>query len=388
VLDRHGAAVRSRDRDAFLAGIDDSPAAAPYRRAQVAVFDNLARVPLAGWSYQVSAPVTGGSVLTDAAARYHAAVLIARVALSYQLPGVDPAPTEHDVWLTFTRRAGHVRIASDSDLAGEGGQSWRGPWDYGPVSVYHGASCLILAHPAYATRLAGLARVLDGAVRAVTAVWGAGWPRPVAVFVPAGQDELGALVGSPADPGVAAQTLGDPGDPRTGIRVVLDPDAWARLSDVGLRIVLRHEITHVAAWSVTTDQVPSWLVEGFADYVGNLDSGQPVGVAAAELRAQVLAGRLPAGLPASGDFADAGARLPQVYEQAWLACRLIATLAGTAGLVRVYRLVAASTGAPDAGVDHALRTVAHMTLVQFTAGWRQYLRTELAVRAQATSGRR
>jgi hypothetical protein len=119
--------------------------------------------------------------------------------------------------------------------------------------------------------------------------------------------------------------------------------------------------------------VPTWLVEGFADYVGNLDSRQPVVVAASELRAEVRAGKEPGALPTSADFTDAGARLPQVYEQAWLACRLIATLAGPAGLVRLYHLVAA----PGATVDRALRTVVHVSTAQFTARWRQYLRTEL-----------
>jgi hypothetical protein len=197
------------------------------------------------------------------------------------------------------------------------------------------------------------------------------------VFVPDTADEVQAVLGGPPGTDTAAQTIGDPNNPRTGLRVMLDPDASTRLSPTGLQIVLRHEITHVAAWSVTNQNVPTWLVEGFADYVGNRDSGQPVTVAAAELRARLRTGRVPATLPTTADFDQAGSRLPAVYEQAWLAGRLIASLAGPAGLVRVYHLVAATTGSPDAGVDHALRTVVHMTLGQFTARWQQYLRTEL-----------
>ena len=377
MLDRHGADVTRRDRRAFLADIDGSGPAVPYRAAQSAMFDNLADVPLTAWSYQVSVPVTGGSELHDAAARYHAPVLIARIALGYQLRGIDPAPTTHDVWLTFVRRSGKVRIVSDSDLTDQGGQSWHGPWDFGPVSAYRGAACLILAHSTYATRLPELAAAVDAAAHAVTDVWGAGWARQVAVFVPDTQDELQAVLGGPAGPDLAAQALGDSTNPHTGLRVVLDPDGQTRLSAAGLRIVLRHEITHLAAWSVTSDVMPTWLVEGFADYVGNLDSGQPVTVAATELRGLVRAGQVPAALPTTNDFANGGAQLPQIYEQAWLACRLIAALAGTAGLVRVYRAVAASTGTPVGALDSALRTVVHMTSAQFTARWRQYLRAEL-----------
>lgn len=377
MLDRHGADVLHRDRRDFVADLDTDPAAATYRKAQSAVFDNVAGVPLAAWAYRVSAPVTGGDVLGQAATRYHAPVLIARIAFSYQLRGVDPAPTEHDSWLTFVRRGDHVRIAGDADLADQGGQSWRGPWDFGPVSVYRGGACLILAHPGDVTELAGLAAVVDSAVRAVTAVWGTDWGRRVVVFVPDTADELQAALGGPPGTDTAAQTIGDPNNPRTGLRVVLDLDAGTRLSPIGLQIVVRHEITHVAAWSVTDQNLPTWLVEGFADYVGNLDSGQPVAVAAAELAAQLRTGPVPAALPTTADFDQAGPRLPAVYEQAWLAGRLIASLAGPAGLVRVYHLVAATTGSPGDGVDHALRTVVHMTLGQFTARWQQYLRTEL-----------
>lgn len=379
LLDRHGADVLRRDRRAFLDDLDTGAGASAYRTAQAAMFDNLADVPLAAWTYRVSAPVTAGSALSDAAARYHAPVLIARIAFSYQLRGFDLAPTEHDIWLTFVRRSGQARIVSDSDLVDQGGQSWHGPWDFGPVGAYRGARCLVLAHPAYATRVAGLAAEVDAAVGAVTAVWGPGWARQAVVFVPDSADELRAVLGGPtgsASTDVAAQTLGDPSNPRAGVRVVLDPTAQTQLSPLGLRIVLRHELSHVAAWTVTTDAMPTWLVEGFADYVGNLNSGQSVPVAAAELRALVRAGRVPAALPTGTDFADAGSALPRVYEQAWLACRLIATLPGTggsAGLVRLYRLAAP----PGADFDDALRTVVHMSLAQFTARWRQYLQAEL-----------
>jgi hypothetical protein len=221
--------------------------------------------------------------------------------------------------------------------------------------------------------VAGLAAEIDAAISAVTAVWGPGWAQRVVVFVPDTAAELSAVLGGPVGTDVAAQTLGDPSNPRTGLRVVLDPSGQAQLSPLGLRIVLRHELTHVAAWTVTSEAMPSWLVEGFADYVGNLDSGQPVPVAASELGALVRAGRVPSALPTGTDFAAAGPALPRVYEQAWLACRLIAQLAGRAGLVRLYHLAAA----PGASIGDALRTVVHMSLAQFTARWRQYLQDEL-----------
>jgi hypothetical protein len=377
ILDRHGAALLARDRAAFLADLDPSAPAARYRAAQAATFDNVAGVPLSAWSYQITAPVTGGSVLADAARRYGVAILIARVAFRYQLRDADPAPTAHDVWLTFVRRSGRVLIASDADLAGEGGASWHGPWDFGPVVAHRGAASLVLGHPADDARLATVAEVADDAVAAVTGVWGNGWLRRVVVIVADSADEMAAIVGASGGSDTAAETVADDADPSTGLRVVLSP---ARLSTLGLRLVMRHEVTHVASWALThaSETLPTWLIEGLADYVANLGSGQAVTVAAGELRAEVSSGKIPAALPANDEFTPGGTRLPQVYEEAWLACRLIAARAGQDALVRLYRQVATSAGSPRDALDAALRRTLGLSTAQFTARWRQYVRAELA----------
>ena len=65
------------------------------------------------------------------------------------------------------------------------------------------------------------------------------------------------------------------------------------------------------------------------------------------------------------------------YEQAWLACRLIAQRAGQAGLVRLYRLVGASASAPDAAVSSAMHSVLQESPAQFTRRWRAYLLEQL-----------
>ena len=120
---------------------------------------------------------------------------------------------------------------------------------------------------------------------------------------------------------------------------------------------------------MTDPTTPRWIVEGFAEYVANLGTGQPVPVAAAELRDEVAAGRTPSALPADTAFATTGDRLASVYEQAWLACRLIARarIAGAAGQVlpdRCRRCAARRRGGrhrtsrrdrPDAlGLHHAV----------------------------------
>ena len=122
--------------------------------------------------------------------------------------------------------------------------------------------------------------------------------------------------------------------------------------------------------------MPTWLIEGFADYVGNLGSGQPVPAIAAELAAEVRRG------PAAGRAADRRRlrrrqrRLPQAYEQSWLACRLIADRIGPARPGAVLPDGGRGRRAPTRPprVATGLRPgAAHRAWPRFTAGWRAYL---------------
>ena len=383
LLQRHGAAVLARASGQYLADIDPAPVSASFRTAQQQTVAGLDGTPLHSWQYTVAEPVTDRTPITAAAARLGAPVSIVHITLSYALDVVDRSPVTHDLWWTFVQRLGHVYVASDADMAGLGGASWKGPWDFGPVVTDRGHASLVLAHPADQPKLAAIAAAVDDAVPAVTAVWGTNWARQVAVIVPGSAAEFAALAGQQA-PTVVADTSAETvfessasatgGD--TGARVILNPAALARLTPVGRQIVLRHEITHVATADVTAIATPRWLVEGFADYVGNLGSGQPVASAAAELRAEVSRGVLPAALPSETDFASA-TRLAAVYQEAWLACRLIAARGGQGALVRFYTQVAGSDLPPATAVAGAFGSILHESQAAFVAQWRAYLRAQL-----------
>jgi hypothetical protein len=241
---------------------------------------------------------------------------------------------------------------------------------------------LVLGHPQNASALRGIQATVEAAVPAVSAVWGDRWSRYVVVIVPSSAAEFFAQTGETAQATtqVAALAVSDGADPVTGVvygqRLIVNPAALTRLSDIGRQITIRHEITHIAAARATTAATPQWLVEGFAEYVANRGSGQSVRTAARELGADVQRGKLPATLPTPDMFATDG-ESAQAYQGAWLACRLIATRAGTAGLVHLYRLVGGSPLDSDAAVANALRRVLHETTAEFTGQWRSYVSTEL-----------
>ncbi|MEO6503875.1 MAG: hypothetical protein ABIQ09_18465, partial [Jatrophihabitantaceae bacterium] len=377
VLQRHAKALADRDAQAWALDLDPSAAAAGYAGRQRQVFSNLAQVPLAGWRYVLIAPVTDPNLLAPAAARLGGPVVIVHVELQYALAEVDPAPTGKQLWLTGVRRGGHWKLAADDDAAAAGGQSWRGPWDFGQLLVRRGPHTLVLAHPAHRQGGPIFADLVEKSLPVVTRFWGRDFNDQVAVLIPDTAQEFAAVTGDDADShdlaavAVADQVRAD--GTVLGARIVLNPSNLARLDDAGRRLVISHELTHIASRAVTSDQMPTWLIEGLADYVGNLDSGLPVAAIAPELAAEVRAGSVPAALPASADFTG-GDRLPQVYEKSWLACRLIADRAGQAGLARFYRVVArAAVTDPGTAVAIGLRQVLHTDVAAFTAAWRSYL---------------
>jgi hypothetical protein len=389
LLDRHATELLNRNQAGWDADLDTTAAAGGFRNQERAAFTALAGVPLTVWRYVLLAPVTDPSVLQPAATRLAGRVVVLHVQLQYGFRRVDPLPTAKDEWLTAVHRPAGWRLAGDGDVEAGGGTSWHGPWDFGPLLARTGPHTLVLGHPAHQAELATFATLVEQAVPVVTSVWGTGWNDQVAVLVPDSTAEFQAISGDNADShdiaaiAVADSRNPDPTvDPRQavlGARIVLNPVNLARLDAAGRRLVIQHELTHIATRAVTEDQMPTWLIEGFADYVGNLGSGRTSTDIAPELTSDVRAGKLPRALPQAADFDNAGARLPELYEESWLACRLIADRIGQHGLVRFYLAVAQGTRQqdPSTAVAGALRSLLHTDQPSFVARWRTYLRTQL-----------
>ncbi|NUR85827.1 MAG: hypothetical protein HOY71_17250 [Nonomuraea sp.] len=236
----------------------------------------------------------------------------------------------------------------------------RGLWSDG-THVVRGARSVVAGHRAAPALLADLARRADLAGHRVSAVLG----RPVRALVVVPDSDADAARLARVGPVDGLAALADGG------RVIVVPGSFARLTATGRDVVLAHELTHVAAG---TDRLPVWLYEGFADYVAYRDAGLPVRTAAAELAAEVRAGRLPSELPGPEAFAPAGGdpeRLARAYQEAWLACRFLADRFGEGTLVRLYR------DARVAGADQALASVG-LTAATLAARWRAYVREQLA----------
>ncbi|MGW5785157.1 hypothetical protein ACWEWK_14295 [Streptomyces sp. NPDC003757] len=356
VLDRRAAAVLAHD------------AAAYARTGAGARFGDLSAIPLAAWSYRVRGLDRSGDTAT------------ADVELRYRVEGYDRGAVATGRTLRLSREGTGGRWSVDSDRPAK--KSGQQPWDQGEVEVVRGTHSLVLGVGQPTGTLRRFAGLADRAVPAVADAWDGDWARRVVVVVPRSLEGMAGLLGSPASSyrGIAAVTTGETGgrEHAPADRIIVNPDAYGLLGDLGRQVVLTHETTHVATRADTTSATPLWLSEGYADWVGYRDSARAAAEAAPELAEAVARGEVPERLPTDGDFgftADAQ-ELARAYEGGWLACRMIAEQWDEDRLDAFYRAVGAHGGRAGA-VEDATRKVLGTTLEDFTARWREYLRTRL-----------
>jgi hypothetical protein len=363
VLDAQSAAVVAGNRQSYLAAVD--PQAHRYLGRQKQVIGTLTGLPVGSWSQHVtSLQVTGGTAEVQ-------------VTLSYRFRGYDRAPVTAAEDLELTRRNGRWYLSAE--LPGSSTELW----EQGAVTVVHGERSLVLGTGSAGARLHEIAHEADAAVPTVSRAWPHHWSHRVVVLVPDSLHDMGALLDSPGSTyqGIAAVTTGEVGSSQqaTAERVVVNPRAYAVLSELGRQVVTTHEVTHVATRRWTTAATPLWLSEGFADWVAYRDTGRTPQQVAPELAQAVRAGDVPDALPQDTDFRfDNGAdALSRAYEGGWLACRMVADRWGAHALASLYTAVGASPTTGSGAVDDALHKVLHLSTGRFTAEWRDYLRQQL-----------
>jgi hypothetical protein len=375
LLEDRAQAILSSDRDTFLDQID--PSQTDFATAQRLLIDRLAKVPLTEWQYEVvgagpTLDAARGLALPDGSAVVH-------VRLSYRVKGSD-TQTDREQYLTVVPRGGRWLLAGDTDGQGEGFTTQRDLWDLGPVRVRQAESGVVLADTRAASPadIRRLADETDRAVRDVDRVWRAAWSRRPLVILPDNQQDIATLIGSDGKGlgQIAAVTTGSYSDGVTrGDRVVINPGTFATLRPLGRRVVLSHEMTHLAARASSVQTVPIWLSEGFADYVAYDPTTVPVGVVAGDVFERVRDGDAPRQLPDDADFDAGSGDIAAAYESAWLACRMISERWGERALVRFYTDMADSAGP---GWPGEVPTSLGIGKRQLVRQWRQYVVTEAA----------
>jgi hypothetical protein len=222
------------------------------------------------------------------------------------------------------------------------------------------------------------------ALRYVRGVWDGPWSTRVVVEVPADDAGFHTRLGRGSADGEAAVALipraGPAGAPGQGAaRVIINTGVYERLTAEGRQVVLRHEMTHLASADVTSSDTPSWLVEGLAETVGHAGTALAVTAAATELAAAVRTGWLPDALPADAAFTATDGTVPRSYQEAWLACKLIADTVGLDRLIGFYRQVGTGPGDLHTRLADGFQMFLATTEAGFVTWWRAYLRVQVQV---------
>jgi hypothetical protein len=369
VLQKMTDAVETDNRTEFLDSID--PKAADFRTSARTIFSNLTMLPISTFQLRYVSDDIGALTPDRQTQLGGTQSWLAQVEVSWQLSGYDVKPARETLPVTFVTRDGTTYAASFSERFAAGQR--RPVWALGQVEVAKGKHSLVVSLDSE-SEAKSYVSVADKAVESVTKVWGKNWRQKVIVYLPAKQAQMEGILG--AQPNtytqIAAVTFAELDSPAIGapVRIVANPKLFEELGKQGRRIVLTHETTHVAS-TATASPVPLWLAEGFADYVAFTAVPVQDESAAKELFKAVRAGKVPTTLPTPEAFAASATELPQAYESAWLACRLIAEHEGQAKLVRFYRAVHVSKS--STGLADAFKSVLGMTEAEFVAEWQKYL---------------
>jgi hypothetical protein len=205
---------------------------------------------------------------------------------------------------------------------------------------------------------------LGDAVSAVERFWGTDWTPEITVVATGTQAQFATE--AHLDPqgqwgDIAAVAVADQvdlaGRTASGQRIVLAPGA-ADMSDFALRIVLTHELFHLAARTGTALDAPRWLTEGVADFVARPLAPVPrtAGVDTA--------------LPTDADLDQPGPQRSTGYDRAWWFARFVADVYGVDGLRRLYTR-ACGPGHADLGT--AVREALGVDSVELHSRWAAWL---------------
>jgi hypothetical protein len=281
------------------------------------------------------------------------------IQLAYAYGGLDTAPARLETSVVLVPRSGGARIASFGDPAE------RTPlWLMDQLAVVRTSSSLVAVAGSAAGRYPGLVARAVQQVRLVLPQWRS----PLLVEVPESREQLDAVLQAQPDQydNIAAVTTTADGSlvPSAPVRVFINPDVFGNLKARGAQVVMSHEATHVATRATFTS-MPTWLLEGFADYVALAHAGVPVRVAAGQILPRIRKRGLPDGLPTSQDLDPTATGLGATYEEAWLACRFLAQEYGADRLVRFYRAVSGG-----ASTQATFRSELGTTQREFVTRWR------------------
>ncbi len=365
VLDQREEAIRTKDRERFLATVDPG-ADADFKNRQAALFDGLTSVPLASFDLRLRTDeIPDLSAGLDA--RYAAEdVFLPPVEARYRIKGADDTDAIDAFFYTFIRRDGAWRIASDTDVEDLGLPSTRNLWDFGRLSTATSAHFTMLFDPADRRRARALLDLAEQAWNRLAGSFDRPVPAQVVMVLPHNLEQLREMLQATFDlrnfVAFASSSIDrDQGYTSTAARVYVQDVNLSRSQREFQTETLHHELVHVASFPLAGPFVSNWVHEGVADW---LATGSEAAEAAAGTDGV---------LPEDYEFTTGGATsIVGSYAESTSA---VAFLAGAEGeRAPLDLLVAAGRPRVEPGtsayhLDRGLREVYGAGLPEFQKAW-------------------
>jgi hypothetical protein len=365
ILAQRAAAIMAVDEQSFLAAVDATQAR--LVAAQRMLFANLVDVGLEYVRYDRRQDQPDQAMLD----RYGPTAYPVRIAMTYEIKGIDPEPVRTELGYTFAERNGRWLLVDDSSLdAGLTPGAHREPWDLSRVEIQRSPRLMVLVDKGQTTFGRSVTAQAEQALATVDKYWPGGWRGSVLVSATAQERVRGADFTS-TDIDSSASATGTyrslPGEQTkegvfAGAYVVVNPAQHNNVDE----ILLSHEFTHVATAALGGYE-PLWLAEGVAEYVswkGVEEISGPDAVADGEADVQRNALPRMTSLPSDTGFYTSH---EDVYGVSWLAVRFLIRRIGITRLVEMYKAMARD-GWNEAARGLAMTTYTGLTEQQlFTA---------------------
>lgn len=365
LLRRRNKALLDHDKHGFLRSIDR--AATGLRTDQATLYDNIRDVPLASWHSTVDPQSVSvhHSRGTDSWGY--------SMYTTYSFTGLPHQKAVRRQRIDVAQRADGWRITALTEVG-----THVEPWDLGKTSAVRSGRVIVLGVDTSRKQLRAVRSLATAAVPKVDSVWTDHWAQGAVVEIAPSPSAVDKLSGGEDLDQFAAVAAGESdtdadGDVLHWDRVVINPKSWKRMDELGRRVVLTHELTHIATGSLGS--VPTWIAEGFADYVGWKNTGVPARYVAQELAQEIRKDGPPQHLPDAADFH--GDDVDDAYEEAWLAARYVVYRYGEHKLVQLYHELAAESGTSKADQNDALHKTLKVSRKSFTKSWSIYVKSQL-----------
>lgn len=369
LLARRAAAVARRDLPAFMESVD--PAQPAFREAQARRFTWMGALSLNDYSLELD-PEDGELTRRQDRERYGVPVVVAPVEERYRIEGYGDDPVLSTAFLTFVLRDGRWRIAADADVEDLGLTSSRELWDFGSVQVARSEHFMVLAHPDEARFAPEILRLAEEALPGVDEIWRRPWSKRVPILVPSSREELEELLDTPLDVSkfVAFALFSidrDEGVRWQGSRIILNRANFLARTAATRRVILVHELVHVATTEARGAFTAGFVEEGLAELAGAGTGGTGL------LDAQVRRGRFDAMLPEDLDFSSGSqAEIVLAYQEAASAIGYMRDrfgLEGVAGFYEAYGSARIEPGTVRYHLDRSFRQALGISLEQFEREW-------------------